>query len=391
MIRQVRITKWSIAVVWGVIALLLAACDSSDNAAPQQDMVFSSQYPEGQSIQLNLEGFNEPADVVIKNDKAFLGDILVGEVKEGNLVMAGGQVVPYAKDGLTTQGTGILSSSGQKWPGGVIPYVFDANLPQATRTKFLQAKADYDAKTAVRFVPRTNQRDYVRVINDDACYSFIGKIGGAQALSLGNGCSVNAARHEMGHALGLQHEQNRRDRDRWVIVNAGGSQNEIDYGSAGNPIGAYDFQSMMHYRNYYRNGRWDYVPKTGFPPERVGNDEVNTFTSGDLGAIASIYGGNSGGGGGGGGGGDQEATVCFFFDINYGGKQLCVNGIGDIDYIGNEWNDQISSVKVTPGYIVTMYFDRDLGGGGYYTSGNQADFRSFEFNDELSSLKVRRN
>ena len=378
-------------VVFTLLLGLLAACDSGNSVAPDsapdltQDMEFKSQYPEGPSVKLKFERFDKPVDVVINNDMAFLGDVAVGEIRGDKLVMADAQTLAYSADNLVTQGTGILKSSGQRWPGGVIPYVFDSGIPQSTRAKVRQAIADYDAKTAVRFVPRSNQRDYVRIVDDEGrCYSFIGKVGGGQKLSLGTNCSVNAARHELGHALGLQHEQVRRDRDRWVKVNAGGSNNAIDNGSGGNPIGDYDFQSMMHYRNRYRDGRWDYEPKTGFAPERVGNDEINTFTTGDLAAIASIYGGGDGG---------QEATACLFFDVNYGGNQICTRGTGVLSYIGNDWNDKASSVKVTPGYVLEMFYDSNLRGGGFSTGGNLADFRSINninFNDKLSSLRIRK-
>ena len=382
--------KQTVIVLSVLIGLFITACDTADPATPDstpdlaQDMVFNSQYPQGQTVTLKFSNSDEPVEVVIKNGNAFLGDILVGEVEGDSLVMADGQTLAYSEDGLVTQGAGILSSSGQKWPGGVIPYEFDRNLSQELRNRFLQAKADYDAKTAVRFVPRSNQRDYVRVVDDNGCYSYIGKIGGAQNLSISSGCDANAARHEMGHALGLQHEQVRRDRDRWVIVNAGGRNNAIDNGSGGNPIGSYDFQSMMHYRNYFRNGRWDYVPRTGFPPERVGNDEINTFTSGDLAAIASIYGGGDGG---------REATACFFQDINYGGRQLCLRGTGVVRTLASDWNDEASSVKVTPGYVVEVYYDSELRGGGFVISSDYSDFRNFGnpvFNDKMSSIRVRR-
>ena len=282
-------------VATGLLVLLAACSTDRDITAPvtaASDLLYASQYPEGQELEANLLGFKRPVTTVLKGDHAFVGDVAVARLEGQTLIAPDKQVLRRLDGGtLAPQGSGIVNATGQKWPNAVIPYVFDSGATQVDRDAFLRAKTDYDAKTVVRFVPRTNQADYVSVVSKDGCWSYVGKIGGKQELSLGNGCGVNPARHEMGHALGLAHEQVRQDRDKWVIVNAGGSQNAIDYGSAGTPIGSYDFQSMMHYRNYFRDGRWDYVPKNGFPPERVGNDEINGFTQGDLNAIAAIYGG----------------------------------------------------------------------------------------------------
>ena len=396
-LRNSKVRRTASALCAVSLGLLLQACgaDRSEATAPAGDALYQSQHPVGEDFQTRLLGFEGSVTAVVKGDHAFVGDMVIGRLEGEKLVAPDQQVLlDMAQGSLSVQGSGIINAAGQKWPEGVIPYVFDADASSETRRKFLEAKADYDAKTQIRFVPRSNQANYVNVRTADGCYSYVGTIGGKQDLSIGSGCDVNAARHEMGHAVGLAHEQVRQDRDKWVTVNAGGSQNAIDYGSAGVPIGPYDFQSMMHYRNYFVNGRWDYVPKTGFPPERVGNDEVNSFTQGDLAAIAAIYGYDSGGGddggdnGGDNGGGLGNSVACFYYDINYGGKALCAGAAGQFGRVAADWNDRASSVKVAPGYEVQVFRDGDFSGGGYVLGSNSADFRSFSFNDLMSSFKI---
>ncbi|WP_293913578.1 AbfB domain-containing protein [Deinococcus sp.] len=287
----------SLAAILG-LALTLQACSSPapqtstpTGAATVNDALYTSQHPKGQDFQVNLLGYRGLVTATLKDGTAFIGDIAIGQTLGQQVIAADKQtMLDLSRSAVQAQGTGIFNALGSRWPNAVIPYVFDAGANQATRDAFLGAKADYDNKTVVRFVPRTTEANYLRVITGSGCYSYIGVIGGAQDLSLGTNCGVNPARHEMGHALGLNHEQVRTDRDQWVTVNADGASNAIDYGTGGTPNGPYDFESMMHYRNYFVNGRWDYVPKNGFPPELIGNDRYNTFSPGDLNAIETLYG-----------------------------------------------------------------------------------------------------
>lgn len=71
----------------------------------------------------------------------------------------------------------------------------------------------YHANTCVRFIPRTNQYNYVKIFAGEGCYSLVGvSNGGQQPLSLGTGCTDHGTIvHELGHALGFYHEQNRSD------------------------------------------------------------------------------------------------------------------------------------------------------------------------------------
>ena len=110
----------------------------------------------------------------------------------------------------------------------------------------------------VKFIPRTNERDYAKFqsLPDDGCSSHIGRGGGQQTIRIGPGCNTqHIVLHEMTHALGMWHEQTRPDRDNYLRIlpeniEAGHEHNflkrngfEVDYQGEG-----YDYASVMHYR-----------------------------------------------------------------------------------------------------------------------------------------------
>jgi hypothetical protein len=75
---------------------------------------------------------------------------------------------------------------------------------------------------------------------------------GQQTISLGAGCTTGSAIHEIGHAVGLWHEQSREDRDLFVTINwqniePGKEHNFDQHITDGDDIGTYDYGSIMHY------------------------------------------------------------------------------------------------------------------------------------------------
>lgn len=110
------------------------------------------------------------------------------------------------------------------------------------RAMINDAVAEYRKLTCVKWVPRTgSERDYVYITNGNTgCWSSVGKIGGRQELNLQSpGCLTKkgTVMHEMMHAIGFLHEQNRWERDKHVTVNYGniqrGEQCIVDYSGSG--------------------------------------------------------------------------------------------------------------------------------------------------------------
>ncbi|XP_023218965.1 astacin-like metalloprotease toxin 2 [Centruroides sculpturatus] len=77
----------------------------------------------------------------------------------------------------------------------------------------------FKVKTCIRFIWRTNEKDYVKIFKGPGCFSHVGRKKGEQLLSLAKGCwNYGSIEHELNHAVGFYHEQNRPDRDVYIKV-----------------------------------------------------------------------------------------------------------------------------------------------------------------------------
>ncbi|XP_032240944.2 tolloid-like protein 1 [Nematostella vectensis] len=105
------------------------------------------------------------------------------------------------------------------WKNGTVPYIIGPFFTDAVRGRILNAMRNWEKQTCLRFVPRTDQRDYIEIRLKPGCCSAVGRVGGRQEVFLGYGChGFGTILHELGHVIGFWHEQMRPDRDDYVEV-----------------------------------------------------------------------------------------------------------------------------------------------------------------------------
>ncbi|MBI5387074.1 MAG: M12 family metallopeptidase [Verrucomicrobia bacterium] len=181
-------------------------------------------------------------------------------VPEGFMLIEGDILVRLPKPGTPAPKGVYRETSTYFWPGGVVPYEFDANVSAANRTAAINAMAEWEAVANVDFRARSGDDNYIHVQDSNVNSSQVGRVGGRQDVNISSWGSRFIIAHELGHALGFWHEQSRSDRDTYVRINWGnieeGKAHNFNTHDEAKHYGPYDFDSVMHYdgKSFSTNG-----------------------------------------------------------------------------------------------------------------------------------------
>jgi len=87
-------------------------------------------------------------------------------------------------------------------------------------------------------------------------------------------------------------------------------------------------------------------------------------------------------------GATPRSGVCFYEDINYGGRYFCSAAGESTSRVSSGNNDEISSIRIFGDAVATVYRDPNFRGQSRVFDSSVSDLRSFGFNDRISSYQV---
>uniref|UniRef100_A0A8D0DHA1 Metalloendopeptidase n=1 Tax=Sander lucioperca TaxID=283035 RepID=A0A8D0DHA1_SANLU len=260
---------------WSLVTLLLVSSSWAEaDVATLED--FSKELPVGQLLERanrdRTPDFDEPTLIG--------GDIAVKPGADRNA------------DPCTSTGCLWLKNA----DGNVyIPYYIANHYSSREVAIITRGLESFSSVSCIRFRPYQNgDHEWLSIESKNGCYSFVGRQGGAQTVSLAQrGCLYHSTvQHELLHALGFNHEQTRSDRDSYIKVYWENIQDGMSYNfniintlNQGTP---YDYNSVMQYEKYAfsKNNRPTMMP---IPDPNVSFGQATQMSKNDIDRLNRLY------------------------------------------------------------------------------------------------------
>jgi Astacin (Peptidase family M12A) len=215
-------------------------------------------------------------------------------VVEDDIIVADLKNKHYKKFGALM----LKSLGGSYWPSGIVPFMIDEDMPSTSRNAILAAMDLWQKNTVVQFVEispaEKYYKDYVdfKTADGKSCSSYVGRQTGAQPVYLSSRCKTMETAHEIGHVLGLWHEQSRMDRDKYVKIMWENIADNYWYNfnqhiNDGLDFGDYNYNSIMHYSAFAfsKNGERTIIPFN----DSVVIGQRSFISKGDIEAVNALY------------------------------------------------------------------------------------------------------
>ncbi|XP_075966294.1 hatching enzyme 1.2-like [Anarhichas minor] len=212
-------------------------------------------------------------------------------------ILTGGDI---AIDSEAEKNADPCTSRGCKWgkftDGKVyIPYYLTNHFSSREKAIITRGLESFSSFSCIRFRPtRSSDRDWLSIESLNGCYSFVGRRGGKQVVSLArSGCLYHGTvQHELLHALGFNHEQTRSDRDNHIRVVLQNVQSGMEHNfrkiatlNQGTP---YDYGSVMQYHKtaFSKNNQPTMVP---IPNSNVSFGNAKEMSRNDIARLNTLY------------------------------------------------------------------------------------------------------
>lgn len=194
-----------------------------------------------------------------------------------------------------------IKSKKARWIAGVIPYQISSSFPAKERNLLMKAFAEFQKNTCLRFRLHLFESDYlVFTSTPNGCWSRIGRQGGRQVINFEIPIcfrKFGTILHEIMHAIGFFHEQNRYERDNYIQVLYHNIRSDMKQNFA--KIGQekatglgipYDYGSVMHYKlnSFSRNGKPTLKPLKTIPDNIKIGQRIG-FSISDIKKIRAMY------------------------------------------------------------------------------------------------------
>ena len=207
-----------------------------------EDAVIGGDTIIGSHAEIQLLSARNLIGILLKSDDTAVNDF---DVPKEALQEALGELGPE----------GAIPPSVNIWPSRRIPYRIDSSITDPELISNIRAATEiWNSYKIVTFVPAVATDRAVLTILDGPgdgwhCQATLGyksKVGGW--IKLNPPCTLGAVVHELAHSLGLMHEHQRPDRDRYISVQSFVKDNpNYAIGPVSGWVTDYDLCSIVHY------------------------------------------------------------------------------------------------------------------------------------------------